>query len=532
MKRSFYITAVALLTFVFSGCYKDKGNYDYISLAEVTIETTSGIYTFNQKLGDHLTIPMTVTVRGGISESDLTYQWDFKNSAVFRDLEGHTGKNFDRDLGPDGYFNTYGTFITRLRATWVENGFTFEAFSPLISIVLSGDPGLMVLHGDNTGLDVGMVIDNMFLVLAASSTTEKVVYNSYSSVNGSRIPGEGITVIQQDNTNVANAWCFVLTDLGMVFFEPVNFQKLGDYDDLFFSVSGRKYYQGKPEAIFCWSPRAVIDSGDIFYQFAGSQFGLRTEFIWSGVNYLPEYKVSKHAIFANGRGITNLVAFDELQRRIIRFGTLSTGGSSNVLWLFDSNNGPFNLNNMQADLLHLSWGGMISNQDNFVGVFKDDTDELFLGEFRVTGADAVNNTWAQFKYSVDLLPNFADAKFYGFGITNNLCYYATDNAVYQFGLAGATGTTVGRKLLYGIDSPVDFPFSGEITMMKVFRPSLSSMTAATYYHLYGEVLLVGTYENGEGTLYAIRLSQGNGNAISYKSWGGFGRIYDADLKTR
>ena len=533
MKKIFYFTAAVLLALLPGGCFEDKGNYNYLTFGDVTVETVSGLYEHNAKLGDHLSIPAKVTIIGDdISESDLTYQWELKNSSVFVDLPDQTGKNFDRDLGPDDYFNSYSTYMVRLKVMWKSsNGVDFEAYSPLVSIVISGDVGLMVMHGDASGVDIGLIGNDMFLVSATATTQERISYDNYSSINGGKIPGAGVSCMQQDISNVANAWIYAFTGEGMTYFSPITFERLGDYDDLFYSNPEFKFYQGKPEAIlFQGYARVMIDGGDVFRENAPTKYLKRVEFT-NTATPMPDYKMSKHSVFGYGKGSSSYMSsifFDEIRRGFVR---LQFGNPSTVSY-YNSNKGLFNPNDMQADLLYFGWGGMANNQNNFLGIFEDDSDKVFIGEFKFDAPDEEGNTYARFKYDdLSSLPDFGDAEFYGFGINNTMCYYATDDAVYQFSVMGASGVSTGKKLLLGTDGDAaEMPFSGEITMMKVLRPSLTSATAA--YKFYGEVLLVGTYENGEGALYAVMLDQMTGNALSYLKYTGFDRIYDANLKTR
>lgn len=529
MKKIIHFAAAAFLALSLGGCYEDKGNYEYTAVTDARVDVASGVYLYNAKLGEHINIPMTVEIEG-VPESELEYFWEIKNSAVFRELPGVEGRDFDRTLGPDDDFNAFTTYIVRLTVIYEEKGYKAKAYSPLISLVLSGDTGLLVAHGDDSGVDLGLICNDMFLVSASSTTEAKITYDNYSSVNGGKIPGKLIFAKHQDNATVANAWIYTLTDQGMSYCSPITFGKLGDYDDLFYSTPDYKFYNGKPEALFFYgNGRVLIDDGQLFYGFPPNKFAKSHDFSTNITIPLTEYDMSEHGVYeySHVRDMNSPIAFDKLRRGFLK---LSFSSTQSVVY-FDSNNGPFNPNDMKADLLYFGFGGMVDSGNNLIGVFRDDNDELFLGEFNFSAPDEPGNTWARFKYSVEPLPEFGAAKFYGFGNTNAMCYYATDNAVYQYALAGNSGATNGRKLMLGIDGQNEFPITGEVTMMKVLKPATSNPLTAPY-QFYGEILLVATYENGEGTLYAIRLHPITGNAISYETFGGFDRIYDANLKTR
>ena len=68
-------------------------------------------------------------------------------------------------------------------------------------------------------------------------------------------------------------------------------------------------------------------------------------------------------------------------------------------------------------------------------------------------------------------------------------------------------------------------------MMKILKPlkNTSGSLKVDYYN-YNKIMLVGVYKNGEGVLYSLKLNEATGDVISFKTFSGFDRIYDANIK--
>ena len=513
MKKIFYFTAFVFLAFLQWGCHEDKGNYDYVNFEDITVDVTSEIYEYRTSFGEHLVIPMTVTT--DVPESELEYTWEVGASSRFSTFA--EGKDLDYVVEA-GHFPEYGTFFARLKVARQMKGYAAAVFSPLIRITVSGESGLMVLHGNDSESDIATITHSDFIIRAGTQVAQNVVHNLYSSSNnGGKIPGKGITVIQQHTRFISADFSdiYVITDRTSLVAVPAGLVKKSDYLDIFHSLPGYSpLCKGDPQRFqFFNSSRVILDGGDLFVMngTTNPKFSMRNEF-----NGLPNYKISKHS-YLN----TTSYMFEENMRGFISASTQNAGTLSYVT--YNSTKGPFNVGDMQADLLFLDRGA--ASASNYMGVFKEDDGTIFIGEINFAARDEVGNTFAHDKYDIADLPEFESAKFYAVGANSSLCYYATGTSVYQYALLGQSKTTTGKKLVMGTEQ---VPFSGEVTMMKVLRPLASG---ADTYQYHNQMLLVGTYENGVGTLHAIILDLLSGSALSHKTFTGFGRIADANLKS-
>ena len=93
-----YMFLLAILSIFQVGCYEDKGNYDYTTVDEVTIEGEYEL-VYRLKMGERLSIPITLELNG-FDESQLEFKWEF---AIQNKLnpEYHllsTSKDFDEEI--------------------------------------------------------------------------------------------------------------------------------------------------------------------------------------------------------------------------------------------------------------------------------------------------------------------------------------------------------------------------------------------------------------------------------------------------
>ena len=66
-------------------------------------------------------------------------------------------------------------------------------------------------------------------------------------------------------------------------------------------------------------------------------------------------------------------------------------------------------------------------------------------------------------------------------------------------------------------------------MMRLLKPNATTNDSWSYKY-YNQMLVVGTYANGEGTLRAFIVDQSSGRVLSETSYSGFDRIYDVAVK--
>ena len=112
MKRHTYIYICIVALMAFTACYEDKGNYDYIELEEVRIDTvgTDMQPEYAIMRYDTLRISPNIYFEGKLvtdpDDAPLDYMWTIYSAT--------TGVGTNRDIDTIGYRPVLDTVITRL----------------------------------------------------------------------------------------------------------------------------------------------------------------------------------------------------------------------------------------------------------------------------------------------------------------------------------------------------------------------------------------------------------------------------------
>lgn len=523
MRHIYYLFLLAAVAF---GCYDDKGNYDYAELAEVSIELPAASYS--RQVGESLQITPVVTT--DIPESDLAYTWEFEVDTmdVWYDyyISVYEGKNLDYVMDADLF--TEGTYNLRLNVSQTSTGRHF--YSEEVAVTVTTEPshlGLMVLHGDGTSTDIGIIVAEEFYWSAPTEETEELVLPAYySEANG----GEKMTGIGRQVLQAYVGWgsadyryIIALTDESSTVAAPKTMEKEGEWNDLF----AGNLNKGNPRAVLVNSNLYAFDGDDIFSK-QGYSYRFTTPLYERGFSDEGDYDFYPWMWFPVGYASSfQAVLFDEATRGFVGVGQIYD--FSNLVPINALEEGavtglPFNPADMQADLVFMSGGG---GTGHLIAVMRDDAGTYFLAELDPSNASA-NVDVPQFKYDLSGWNEVQAGQAIDWAFADgymNMCFYATANGVYQF--AVDNGTAITPVALQTQDnSPLEF--EGEITMMKLLDPTINGGG----YYMTDTEMVVATYGGtpGTGILYSMELEPFSGRVISVKEYTGFDEIYDVDLK--
>ena len=131
--RTILILFLVMASLVFTGCYDDKGNYDYKKINEITINLSD--LEALVAAGERLVFDPEITYSLGDSTGlNVTYEWTFGKKVV----------GTSRKL--DWLIDTMGRDNLALRVTNVDNGLVAMATrTMIISSVYNPNEGFMVL---------------------------------------------------------------------------------------------------------------------------------------------------------------------------------------------------------------------------------------------------------------------------------------------------------------------------------------------------------------------------------------------------
>lgn len=531
MKKIYF---VLLAVMFFCGCYDDKGNYDYTTQEafEISLEETY----FERQIGGHLSIQPTIKTK--IPETDLTYQWEVHS---LKPGDGYTlfnkfaeGKDLDWECVSTELMPGIGQYTIRLHATQTSTQRNF--YSEQITLSIAGVTGLLVLHGNDSQSDIGLLVAPEFRGTNVMDETIENYPTMYSQANGSKIQGKGKAIYHLFTSNMVynglENRCYVaaLTDQGVTLANYSGLQRSADYLDLFYSPS---IPHGKPQSFYVYdSYETIVDDGMLFFTTPSyaplyiapldDDVQASLEEFENGIYFSPFVLRGK-----SGATYTRMIMFNMIDRGFV-------GYSDGSMWpnrytkldatLDGTTSVPFNPAKMDADLLYMDHGG---STNHTMAVMQEND-----GKKLVVEMDFNTQTLSQMPYAkysdVSGLQDFDQAFSYAFGEDQfHMCYYATSNAIYRYSVE--KGKVPQSEKLMTIDGQVvDFK-GAEITMMRLLKPNATTNDSWSYKY-YNQMLVVGTYANGEGTLRAFIVDQSSGRILSETSYSGFDRIYDVAVK--
>lgn len=456
-----------------AGCYKDKGNYDYIDINEVSITSDSSAIVVLQQD----TLRINVQLKQSMPDAaGLTYEWVFyaANGTPLERRQLGTGKNLTAMISekPGNYNLDY--FVTDKKT-----GVSFQKrFS--ISVESAFGEGWMVLEENGGTTDIGLV-----------TRGKKIFKNIYSTSNkGQKLPAgaRDISIIQYRGQEI-----YILSPADMVQVDYVDFTKIKRFDQFFYDAPAPK-----PEGNYLLggSDKVMYNNGLVYTASTvlppPYTFGLPLIGAGEGPYYMepyPIYSVSEGKFF-----------YDRISQRFFRAGPYDIELSPCPQ--FDPAADAYNMNNIGKKLLYAEHN--VTDMHNLL--FKNNNnDSLFI---YVLDAGIPNPAVA--KYDVTGLPGLLGADHYRMSKTLTYLYYSNGNKVYKLDILAQTST-----LLY------TFPAGTQVADMKMYF-NWKDFDDADNDRLIG----IATNEAGHGKLYYFPLAvTGNFEGNTYRTvFDGFGKI--------
>jgi len=541
-----------------ASCYDDKGGNDY-DTALPDVEMTIPETAYSAALGSTITI--TPDVNTTIAEDDLEFLWE-----VNGDVTNEHGRSYYAPLLNDdeqgkvlNYTCHLDTAITalnksytcRLHARQKSTGRDFYSVNTF-TITIAGLTGLLVLHGDDSQCDVGVLEADEFMPssssLPASPSATPDLYSQNNS--GNKIAGRGEIILHTLPNGYSNYSRYsdrfrilAKTDKTAEWLNYADLSKYGDWNSIFYLKDERAVNDNAPKGFgLCDNNFVGFDGDDVFimrptsqYPFLFADFTPDTEcgdgnaftfypyfleVTTSGVEYVS------YATSVNG---------DKSRCGFVAMNQVSPSNTTRYTKLMDTGNDevPFNPGDMNADLLCMRTDSLL----HVMAVLRGNSanasyaGKLFAVDIYPNATAAGESGYGnapQYQYDLSTLTNINNAFAFEFGSTKNMCYYATPGGVYQYGVDGST--LYPSEALAMTDGSA-LSISGEITMMKFLNsPNITTRNTEP-------ILLVATYSGGSSALYALHMDETTGKvlkAVKYDStnvtnWG-FGKIYDVNIK--
>lgn len=468
------ITVVALL----QGCIKDKGNYTYSELNQLSIQRTlpDTFYVMVQdSLKIDLEVSQTMADAAGIEFDWVLYQGSIApyrrhigNSANLRAFITDAPATYDLDL-----------FIKDRKT----NVSFYKKF--FVSVMSAFNQGWLVLNETGGKNDVSMILP-----------TNTVLHNVFSNANNQQFlsPGNGrITVFQRRTTQMV----YIFTPGSALQASVSNFSIETRFRDWFFIPPA----ETKPVQVFTNGGEEHFLTETAAYGVslltpAPYKYGVATV----GNYYLAPYQISDN--------VMGFIFYDTVAQRFwYRSGsdfTLQNIGTAKPTDIW-------NLNSVGKRLLY---AGM-STGSTFVSVFEtNDKDSLFVQ----TG---LNRGTQSYGMTADTLPAGMPLQGASRYLSSRLVphiYFTYNNQVYIWDIPAKA-----HRLLYTL------PAGAVVKSMKFYNNTKNGTDPDN-----NRVIMIATQESGEGKVYLFGVeATGDFTGNTYRRvFGGFGQIHDVTYKTQ
>lgn len=535
-KQLFRIVTIVSVAFGLTACYDEQDGNDYdVSQADVHIEIPENAYSAS--LGETITIEPIIETT--IPEEDLEFLWEVNGDSVNSQgkkayLPLLAAEEQARVLKYTAHIDRNITTLNlsypcRLHVRQKSTGRDFYS-SNSFTITISGISGLMVLYGNEQNSDIAILQAEDFtpssMTIPASPSASMQLYSM--SNDGQMIPGKGKQIQQITSLyfttylayypQILGARCgqiLALTDKDARWVDKDGFKAYGDWNYLFYVQGADAFNKNKPLAMYIYMVYIFgFDGGDIFSINALSSFPFLFadattdtplndghSFSFTGQVCMPNTNPYPCLLYVDA------VDGDRTHKGFVGLRSLAPGYFKSYSFLLDTKTDivPFNPGDMKADLMKMAR----DNRGHALAVLKgDNSHPQFAGKYFAVdlqmngavpaGAQTTFSGIPQYLYDLSSLPSINDARFFEFGLTQNMCYYATSNGVYQWRTDGANISSAGAL---GMTDGSSWTPNGEITMMKLLDND--SMTTPT--HSTETILLVATWQNNQATLWSLHM---------------------------
>lgn len=480
---------------ILMSCYKDKGNYDYTVLPEVSIENLEDFYSKSQ-LDSIVLEPEMVTADGAYDENDWTYLWRLYPGKNVMDTIGYERVLRYQFTEEPGSYNIYFTAINKR---------TEVKYSKDIEINLSGVymDGWMVLYEEDGNCDFDLLNDRFF---SRYDQDEDIYFRHvYETVNGEPFPGNPVKIAPYYFPYTQ--YDYIISETEAARLSVNSMEKLQDVNNFVLGLENPKYenyfyiYYGA----YRQGAEVLFSDGHIYLYSLGEDDGFAEPIAHDGLTYYAAPFASR-----NSKWTVVTVFYDQENCRFLEV----QYQIFEVAEIVDSPTAKFSLNNMNADMVFM--------QDGFqkyeYAVMRDRTSGIY-SLYVLDVAD--NESYAEAKYEMTQCPGIEDAISFAVGSRGEVFYYATPDQVYLYDYR--TSNSAQNCI-----PSLQLEAGEEITCVRIFRPNEYNWMVNHPYD--NKVLMVATYNanSGQGTLYMYYINESNGivDEVSVKTVNVDGKVKD------
>lgn len=507
--KTICLALLGLLSFV--ACYDDKGNYNYIELDEVTIDTTGcniqEAYSIDRY--DTLYIAPNILYNGQNANDNgnapLDYTW-----TIYSNMTG-VGVDYSVDtLSTSRVLNepitrsaqSYTVQLTvRNRETGVE-----RYFQVACQVEESITAGWMILYerSDQPGTsDVGLVVNPL---VKKNIIKNKEFWNLYSASNGGK-PLDGKPVrIQHTVAALPNDMVIIATENDLVGANNGSFDNNYQFNDFFYDAPANKRITFYGPGGVGMLGETVINDNKIYYT---SFSGRRNKCL--GVAKSGDYQQLAPWASEVRSYMFDAVVYDQTAQRFLYVPRNNVNIMNFVAQ--DTNTAAFDVNNTGMELLMGDWG-----RQYYDYLLMKKGNDFYLAIANFITASVTNTNVGIGLYNITNSPNIANTTSMASSYLGEFVLYGAGNSVYNLKY---NQSTTAETLWTATDS------NEEVTCVRLQKYYYQALFLRMLPNA-NAVLHVATYNKstGEGKLYQFTINPASGAILDTP------RIYNVPGKVK
>ena len=405
--KNLYIILLAVL--FLSGCYKDKGNYDYHPVGEIIISGIDAEKYYYVYLGEPFTMPepeLSFT-DSTYAHDDLTYQWRIDNKVI--STEKILYAEVALEPGASYYAADFTVKDERTGISYVQK------FRVMVSSNFS--LGWVWLAENNGRAEMNMVTSN-----------QKFFGNVFTTVNEAELGPHAWQLTEHFSQVGYNWYSGLLTVAGAGSIE-LDWSSLRKETWMYQEFSGGKFPDGfnPVAAVFTKSYSCVVgDNGKVHIRH--SPGGYLYEGRYPSMPYYSDFKISPQVASAYPPAYNVALFFDEKSSSYVY---LDPDGALQRFDQVTDEGGAFPVTQMNKDLIFISAVSQQGNNSVFYAVVQDRTTKKYTTqqfEFGISGRNVYLKTISEqdFPDVIDQNTRFA----VGYKTTD--VWYSKGSVLYKY----------------------------------------------------------------------------------------------------
>ncbi|MDR2413618.1 MAG: hypothetical protein LBD64_01360 [Odoribacteraceae bacterium] len=513
------IIQAAILAFAIAtvACHEDQGNYDYISLEEIEIDTAGmeilsaySIYRY-----DTLRLAPVVYLDGKRVETDplleqkIDYHWSIykaTTAAGVTSVVDTIGKNAMLDAI---ITQPAGTWIILFTVTLKDTGIkAFMKFSLQIDEIVSD--GWMVLYEREGDTDVGLIVNDR---VKKGVIQERLLLDIYSASNeGQRLPGKPVSIIHSI-APLSSGEVLVASERDLVAVEKTSFGRYYDMERLFWmppATRALSYVGGN------YTRReVVINNNRIHYVNYMSSGLFRVDAFGSAC--LGEYGQLAPWLSSFYSASFEAIAYDQTNKRFL----CVTAAGVSVDTLNSKDKTAFDVNNVGMEMVLSDYG-----RSNYEFTLARNGSEyaLLVSNFYTTNINSDKIAIA--KYDMSDCPGIAAVSSIAPGGLGEFIYYASGQNlhVFKYNVTGSDRVQVAWSA----------PAGETITCARLQRSYYPTFALAGFLINNYAVIYIATWNETiqSGSVYQMVVDPSNAviDNTSRREYTGFGKVKEMSWK--